>query len=125
MKLAIIVNPKFRLALTNLSNQSIPLPASFKLKGIIKKVDEEFAKYEECRMACINRLAKKDKKGKLILDARSNAIFEGDSIQSFNKEINDLNQLEVELDTLKISELGSKVEISAQDLIMLDTLIQE
>lgn len=125
MKLAVIVNEDFRKALMKLSKQSIPLKTSFKLKGVVKKVDEEFQKYEECRQSALNKFGKKDEEGKLVLDDKSNATFDQEGLHSFIKELQDLTQVDIEVNKIKVSDLGDKVEMSTEELFILEQLLEE
>lgn len=125
MKLARLVDPKFHAALDKLAAESLPLKVAFRLKGIAKTVREEFAKYEELRQEALTKFGKKDEEGKLVLDGSGNVQFEGASFQDFAKEIGALASEEVELPTIKLSELGDKISMTLEEIEWLDGLIVE
>jgi len=125
MKLARLVDPKFHAALDKLATKSLPLKVAFRLKGIAKIVREEFTKYEELRQEALNKFGKKDENSKLILDAAGNVQFEGTNLQEFAKEIGALANEEIELPTIKLSELGDKITMTLEEIEWLDGLIVE
>lgn len=126
MKLARLTNPLFQAALTKLIAQPIPLRAAFKLKGIAAKVREEFAKFEECRKAALDKYGSKDEEGKLLLINGENVQFTAENLQLFAKEFEELSETELEIPSLKISELGEKVELSAEEVaVLVDVLADE
>lgn len=125
MKLARLVDPKFHSALDKLATQSLPLKVAFRLKGITKTVREEFTKYEELRMDAIKKYGKKSEDGNLVLDASGNAQFEPEALQEFAKEVGALANEEVELQTIKLSELGDKITMTLEEIEWLDGLVVE
>lgn len=124
MKLSRLIDPKFKASLTLLNSQKLPLKAAFKLKTIIKKIDEEYAKYDEVRLAALNQYGKKKDDGTLDLDQDGNVPLEGDNAQAFVKELADLVNLEVEIPSLSVSELGDSITISSDELMLLDFLVE-
>ena len=125
MKLALLVNKEFREAAARLAQQTIPLATSFKLKGMLKRIDEEFTKYEECRGEALKRFGKRDDKGDLIQDESGNVHFTREGLLEFSAELQELAQSDVEIGTVKISELGSKVELSPNELSLLEAMLEE
>lgn len=125
MKLARIVDPKFHAALEKLANQALPLKVAFRLKGIVKTVQDEFTKYEEVRQAALMKYGMKDGSGNLELDDNGNTRFDGNSFQEFAKELGGLINEEIEVPTIKLAELGDNITITLQDIQMLDGLIVE
>ena len=123
MKLARIVHPAFQQAFSKLNSKSLPLRAAFKLKNIASKVKEEHAKYEELRRAGLERFGTKDDNGKLLLDSNDNVQLSKENFEAFVKELNDLNSAEIVVDTIKLSELGDNVELSSEELSLLDDVI--
>lgn len=125
MRISQLVDPRFKDALNKLVLEPLPLRVAFKLKGVIKKVDEEFAKYEECRREALKRFGKKKEDGSLELDDNGNVVFEDGSIQEFVKELGELVAVEVSLEKVKISELGENIKITVDELMILDDLLTE
>jgi len=125
MKLAVVVSEEFRKTLASLLTQKIPLKTAFKLKGIVKTVEEKYAKNEEVRKDALVRFGKKDDKGEVILDDKGNVSFDQEGIQGFIREINELTSTEIEIPKIKVEELGAQVELTVQDLIVLDQVVEE
>jgi hypothetical protein len=125
MKLAVVVSDAFRKALANLAKQKIPLKTAFKIKGIIKRVDEEYAKYEECRKASLARFGKKDEEGNLLLDEHKSVRLGPNDIEGFIKELNELTSTDIEVQTISLSELGDGIQLSTEELLILEQIIEE
>jgi hypothetical protein len=124
MKMMILVNEDFKKALVSLSKQPLPLKAAFKMKSIIKKVDEEQAKYDECRKEALERLGEKGEDGKLIVE---NGIVKmsAENLAKFAKEVQVFQDEEVDFSKLKLSELGEDVLLTTQEMLLLDHIIME
>lgn len=124
MKLKRLIDPKFKASLTSLNSQKLPLKTAFKLKTIIKKVDEEYEKYDQVRVAALNSYGDKNEEGALVIDENGNIPLSGDNAQSFVKEMNDLIDLDVEIPTISVSDLGSELSISSEELMLLDFIVE-
>lgn len=122
MKLARIANPMFQMALNKLISQPLPLRAAFKLKGIAAKVRDEFAKFEEARKSGLEKYGTKDEEGNLLLKD-DNAQLTPENMEAFGKELSELADTDVEIPTIRVSELGDKVEFSADELSLLDEIV--
>jgi len=127
MRLSRLTDPRFRDLLITLSKEKLPLRVGFKLKGIIKTVNEEHAKYDELRLEAIKRYAKLKLDGELELDENSGAIFESqENMNGFISELNDLVSLELtNIGSVSISELGDNLSLTTEDLLVLDGVITE
>jgi hypothetical protein len=120
MKLLGLTDPRFKAAITRLNQEKLPLKVAFKLKGIIKAVDEELAKYEEVRKAALDKYGTKDDNGAFKTDENNNVVLDGEAAQGFVKELNELLALDVALPGLTLSELGDNVNMSSDELFLLD-----
>jgi hypothetical protein len=125
MKLAKLTDARFHAALQKLNAQSLPLRVAFKLKSIQLRIDEELKKFEECRQSALNKFGKKDAEGKLILQEDNSVEFEPGQLQAFAHELNDLGQIDIDLPTVKLDDLGDKLELSINELVLLDGIIVE
>lgn len=124
MKLSRLVDPNVQACMRKLLELQLPLPASFKLKKLMKAADEELNRYDETRKEALNRLGKKKEGGSLELNEKGEVQFEPESLQNFAKELNELLQVEVTIGTLSVRELGN-INISTADLLSLDGIIVE
>lgn len=125
MKLARLTDARFHQALRKLSAQPLPLRVAFKLKGIAAKVDVELKKFEECRQAALEKFGKRDAEGKILTKEDGSVEFEGEQLAAFAAELNDLGQLDVDIGSIKMEELGDKVELTVVELSVLDDLVVE
>ena len=125
MKLARLTDQRFHATLRKLSAAPMPLRIAFKLKGVIAKVDEELRKFEEVRTGALAKFGKKDADGKLITKPDNTVEFEDGMLQEFAAELNDLGQTDIDLPTVKVAELGDKVELTVDELNLLDGVLVE
>lgn len=125
MKLARLTDARFHTALRKLSARPLPLRVAFKLKGITAQVDTELKKFEECRQVALEKYGKRDEEGKVVTREDGTVEFEPDQLKAFAAELNDLGQEEVSLGAVKLEELGDKLELSVEDLTLLDGVIVE
>lgn len=123
MKLARIIDERLHVALNKLSKEALPLKTAFKLKGIIKAIQEEYAKYDEVRKDALQRHGEKNKDGSLKIDERQNVVFSGDSLAAFAKDMADLTNMEVNISTVTLAELGDNIKITIEDVEMLEDII--
>lgn len=124
MKLGNIVDPMFLKSLGAVLSMEIPKSVAWQLKGTYNKVQTEVKKYDELRTEMLKKYGKKDEKGELVTGKDSQVEFEPESLDKFANELRELQNVEVELKTVKLSELGD-VKLTAKDLIILDGLIVE
>ena len=124
MKLARLVDPNFHSALTKLSTQNLPVRIAFRLKGIVKTTNEEFSKYEEIRNDLLKKHGKKNEDGSLAIE-NQNVQFEGNSYMEFAKELQELVNVELDIPTIKVSELGENITLSVLELDQLEGLLVE
>ena len=124
MKLARLVDPKFQTSLSKLLKQDVPLTVAFRLKGIVKTVQEEMTKYEEVRKEALQKYGNKDESGNLLTDEQGNVKFEQENMLKFAAEINELVNMEVNIPVIKVSEL-TNVNVSMEDIVALEGLITE
>ena len=125
MKLVRLTDNKLQELLTRLASEPLPLKTAFKLKGIIKVATEEFNKYEDVRKDALQRHGLKNEDGSMQIDERNNVQFDQDGLRAFAGELNELGQLDVELPTVTLDQLGDKIAISAEDLELLEGIVTE
>lgn len=123
MKIMNILEPKFQDAIKKLQKTAMPIKTAYKLKTIVKKMDEELTKYEEFRQELLLKHGSKNEDGSLKVDESGTVQFAGVSLGMFTKELNDLANVEIDVGSLNPDEFGDKAEISTADLMALDALI--
>ena len=125
MKLNIVVSPTFSQVVDKLVKAEVPIATAYKLKSVIKTLGEEQKKFEDLRTSLIEKYAPKNKKGEIIKNEDGGYAVAEKNREEFFKEIQELLNVEVEIPKIKVSELGSKLEMSAQDLAALEGLLEE
>lgn len=126
MKLARLADPNFHSALSKLAGESLPLKLAFRLKGIVKLVNENVQHYEEVRQAALQKHGVKDAEGQLMIDEiTQNVKFDSQGYEEFIKEFAMLSNEEIEVPTIKVSELGDKISMTLEELNLLDGLVVE
>lgn len=123
MKLNKLVDPAFQTALRKLTTQEVPLKSAFKLKSIIKQVNDALTKYDEVRTEALKRFGEKDSDGNLIVDDNKSVKLSEDSAQAFIKELSELLADEVQVDTLNVADLGDKLSMTTSELMLLEDVI--
>jgi hypothetical protein len=125
MKLGRVTDVRAHKSLEELSNQVLPLRTAYKLKNILAKIREEHNKYEELRKANLQTHGDKGEDGALVVDEKGNVKLSQENLQKFVDDLNSLMDLDIELQPLKIDELGANVMLSARDLESLEGFIVE
>jgi len=123
MKLSKLIDPQFQVILRKIAGQDIPLRTAFKLKGIIKCVNDELVKYDEVRGEALKRLGDKKEDGSLDVDESGTVKLSEDNMKDFAAELTTLINTDIDVGTLKIDELGDKLSLTAAELMTLDDLI--
>jgi hypothetical protein len=103
--------------------RKLPAKTSFKLKTSVKKMLEALEKYNTTREEALQKHGKKNAEGELEMAGDGNVQFSQDGMRAFINEMTELNNLDVEIPTLSIDELDGVVDLSVDDLILLDGLI--
>lgn len=125
MKLARLTDARLHAALRKLSSAQVPLRVAFKLKGLQAKVDEELKKFDTVRQEALEKFGKKDADGKVVVKPDGTVEFEGDSLKEFAAQLNELGQTDIEVPTIKVDEIGDKVVLSADELMLLEGVVVE
>lgn len=125
MKLARVADPRFHAALDKLAKEALPAKIAFRLKGAIKTVREEFAKYEEVRNASLNKHGKKDEAGNLVLSENQSVEFEKEAFQEFVKDMGLLANEEVTIPTINLTDLPDSLNLTLEEVELLEGFIVE
>ena len=112
--------------LKELSTKELNGRAAYKLGKIIRKVDDEFALFNEAREKLIKQYAATDENGEYKLNSRNEYTFEGDNMQKFVKEINELTGMMVEIDAspIKLDDIA-ELRFTPAQMVQLEAFIEE
>jgi hypothetical protein len=113
------------MAMRKLTTQEMPLKAAFALKGIVKTVNAELMKYDEVKLEALRRLGEKDEKGELIVQGDGTVKLNEENTKQFVDELNQLLNTEISIGSIKLSDLGEKATLTANELSLLDDIIVE
>ena len=104
------------------NEMNLPLKAAYKLNKIRKAVEKEGDFYAEKFQEILDKYAKKDEEGNLVFsEDGSQIMIKDDSIEECNKELSDLQSLEVQIENygLTIEDFGEDIECTPDDLATL------
>lgn len=112
--------------LKELSTKELNGRAAYKLGKIIRRVDDEFALFNEAREKLIKQYAAVDENGEYKLNSRNEYTFEGDNMQKFVKEINELTGMMVEIDAsqIKLDDIA-ELKFTPAQMVQLEAFIEE
>ena len=123
MKLGQIADKDFQDALLKLMKHDIPIKTAYKLKIEIDKLKSEMSRYQELHQELLVKYGNKDQDGRLETDQLKNVRFKEEQYRQFMRELKELKSIDVEVKSISIDDIGDKIDISIDDLIMLDGLI--
>ncbi len=109
----------FRNSEDAFGNMNLPLKAAYKLNKIRKAIEKEGDFYGEKFQEILDKYAKKDENGELVFSGDGSQIMiKDDMIEECNKELNDLQTLEVQVEnySLTIEDFGEGIECTPDDL---------
>jgi len=122
VKLGKLVDPNFKLALEELTNQPVPIEVSYQLATLSDTFDIEFKKFEELRQTIIEKHVIKEEDGSYRVDESGQTYVMSDPA-GFDLEYKRLCALDVEVMTLTIKELDG-VKISAKSMALLKDIVK-
>jgi hypothetical protein len=125
MKLLLVSTTAAKEVLTKMINSPhLPITTVWKLKKLVLKFNEQANLYEEMRNELVKKHATRDEDGKIIEDEKKTVHVDPANLNVFTEELAKLLQIEVEMPSISITDLGEKVEgLTASDFLALDDLI--
>ena len=111
--------------LGEISLRKLPVKVSYAIGKNISKVERELKHYNKERQKLIEEYCLKEDDGTLKI-TDGNYDIDPERLEYFNKEINELQEIEVEMDIHKFNiELLNGYEMSPGDLMCIDFMIEE
>jgi len=125
MLLAKVVSPKFQASLNKLASQDIPVRAMYKMKGIVRILRDEIAKFEEIRNERAVHFAEKDEHGKPLYSKSGDSEMvhfkmDPENMIKFSCDLAELVREEIDVAEVHINELGDLVRLNSDDLLVLE-----
>ena len=105
-------------SLNKIIEQDLPAVTAFRLGKLAKAVKEELASIEETRVKLIQKYGEKED-GTWKVNKNNEVDFHKEMTALFNEEV------ELNCDPIKVSDLGENFLLSAVDVANLDVLISE
>ncbi|EPB8178446.1 hypothetical protein ACRTAO_001107 [Clostridium perfringens] len=111
--------------LGEISLRKLPVKVSYAIGKNISKVERELKHYNKERQKLIEEYCLKEDDGTLKI-TDGNYDIDPERLEYFNKEINELQEIEVEMDIHKFNiELLNGYEMSPGELMCIDFMIEE
>ena len=125
MRIGRLIHPRFLEVVRKLQTEHIPLRGAYKLKALVKTIDEEINKYEELRKSAVEKYGTKLESGELDRDESGGAKFSDENNKLFVDDINGLLNLDVPFAKMSIKDLGENVKLSVEDLFFIEELLED
>jgi hypothetical protein len=125
MKLVVASNPLAKKVLEKLINSDkLPITAAWKIKKIVIEYNKHATDYSQAYNDLVKKYAVRDENGEVVVDEKGTFNLDKAQNQVFGTELLELLNVEVEMPTVKIHELGTKLEgITPDELMLLDGVV--
>ena len=128
MKITIrnILNDTNSLAV--ISQKQLPIKVSYAIAKNIKKLESELKIYNEERQKLIDQYCIKDNEGNNVIDENNNLKIADEHLDAWNKEINELMDIEVDIDIHKFnldSLMNGNYDMTPAELMIIDYMIEK
>jgi len=122
MKLSQIINPHLKSLLEKIVKCQMPIASAWRIKGVVKEINEATVRYEEMRSELIKKYAKKDESGEFVVtDGKVNVASE--NMDAFSLELNELLSMDFELKKLAFTDLPNSLELSPEEAFVLEAIV--
>lgn len=115
-------------SLAVISQKQLPIKVSYAISKNIKKLEKELKIYNEERQKLIDKYCVKDDEGKNLIDENNNLKIADEHLEDWNKEINELMDIEVDIDIHKFnldSLMCGNYDMTPAELMIIDYMIEE
>lgn len=110
--------------LSKLTNMELPIKLSYAFSKNITKIDRELTAYNKERQKLIEKYGEKDKEGKLKTkeDGTINII----DIDSFNKDLKEILEIETEVDihVIDLENINADINITPGEIMVIDYMFK-
>ena len=115
-------------SLAAIAQKQLPIKVSYAIAKNIKKLESELNIYYKEREKLIDKYCIKDDEGKNIIDENNNLKIANEHLEVWNKEINELMDIEVDIDIHKFnldSLMCGNYDMTPAELMIIDYMIEE
>lgn len=125
MKLKEVLEPKFQSTMRDLTAQKLPIKTAFILAKATEKLETEINLFNKIKMESINKYAEKDSEGKLTANEDGTVKLSKEDADTIETQLKELAENDIEIPTVKLSDLGESLNMSVSDVLALKGLITE
>ena len=121
-----ILNDKNSLA--KISQRVLPIKVSYAIAKNIKKIDNELDIYNSEREKLIDKYCVKNENGEKLVDEDNNLRIAEDNLNDWNKAMQDLLDIEVDVDIHKFNRddlINSNIEMKPAELMVIDYMMAD
>lgn len=114
--------------LFNITQKTLPVKISYAIAKNIAKLENELKIYNQERQKIIDKYCIKDDKGNNIVDKNNNLQISNENLEAWDKEINELLNIEVDINLHKFKEddlLNSNCDLTPAEIMLIDYMIEE
>lgn len=112
--------------LRELTKLELPVAGALRVRKVIRAVDAHLADINDTRRSLIERYAVRGDDGQVKIGAGGQVTFEGEGAATFTAEYTELLGLTWEHPYgIRVSDLGTKIELAPQVLLSLGNLLEE
>lgn len=111
--------------LGDISNRKLPVKVSYALAKNISKIESELKHYNNERVKIVDKYCERDEENNLKIE-NGNYVIKEDEIENWNKDMKDLQDIEIEFDVHKFNiELLNGYDMTASEMMCIDFMIEE
>lgn len=111
--------------LQKLAQKDFKAKLAWSISRLLKAAEAEIQNFNDTRMNLIKKYGEKDTDGELITDENGNCKILPESVEDFNKELNELINTEIEINANKIDiELLENIDFTPSEMAILDPFIE-
>ncbi|MGL5559199.1 MAG: DUF1617 family protein [Paraclostridium dentum] len=114
--------------LGTLTNMQLPIKVSYAIAKNVSKIEKELELYNKEKQKLIDKYCIKDEKGNNKIDENNQFKIADENLDDWNKSINELLDIEIEIDTHKFNIndlLNSNLDMTPSELMLIDYMIEE
>lgn len=114
--------------LGTLTNKQLPIKLSYAIAKNVSKIEKELELYNKEKQKLVDKYCIKDEKGNNKIDENNQLKIADENLDDWNKSINELLDIELEIDIHKFSKedlFNSNCEMTPSELMIIDYMIEE
>ena len=111
-------------ALQKLANKELKAKLAWTISRLLKAAEAEIQNFNDTRMNLIRKYGEKDENGELITDEGGNCKIIAETVEDFNKELNELINTEIEINANKINiGLLENIDFTPAEMAILEPFV--